>query len=157
MICALFQHYNILKQLNLPQEMAFEFYKVHNGVVCQTPGNLNPYYLGFKIWENLYKQNDEDFKKLLPIREQERDASFIRKYLTLEIALEANLCQFQEEERYYIISEVADSEGYKQIRNTLANEVGMGGMPIVQVKEVIQAENTLISRSNAGIRSQNWE
>ncbi|MEE1072045.1 MAG: SpoVR family protein [Cellulosilyticum sp.] len=141
---ATFCHYNILKQLNLPQEMAFEFYKVHNGVVCQTPGNLNPYYLGFKIWENLYKQNDEDFKKLLPIREQERDASFIRKYLTLEIALEANLCQFQEEERYYIISEVADSEGYKQIRNTLANEVGMGGMPIVQVKEVIQAENTLI-------------
>jgi stage V sporulation protein R len=54
------------------------------------------------------------------------------------------LCQFQEEERYYIISEVADSEGYKKIRNTLASEVGMGGMPIVQVKDVMHAENTLL-------------
>lgn len=141
---ATFCHYSILKQLSLPQEMMFEFLKVHNGVVCQVPGSLNPYYLGFKIWEKLYQKYDGDFKQLLPIREQERDASFIRKYLTLEIALESNLCQFQEEERYYIISEVADSEGYKKIRNTLANEVGMGGIPIVQVKEVVEAENTLI-------------
>ena len=141
---ATFCHYSILKQLNLPQEMMLEFLKVHNGVVCQVPGNLNPYYLGFKIWEDLYHKHDDDFKQLLTIREQERDASFIRKYLTLEIALESNLCQFQEEERYYIISEVADSEGYKKIRNTLANEVGMGGIPIVQVKEVVEAENTLI-------------
>lgn len=141
---ATFTHYTILKNLNLPQEMMIEFLKVHNGVVCQVPGNLNPYYLGFKIWESLYHKHGEDFKQLLPIREQERDASFIRKYLTLDIALESNLCQFQEEERYYTISEVADSEGYKQIRNTLANEVGMGGMPIVQVKDVVSAENTLI-------------
>ena len=141
---ATFCHYNIVKQLDLPQEMMLEFYKVHNGVVCQTPGSLNPYHLGFKIWEHLYEEVGGDFKQLLPIREQERDASFIRKYLNLEIALESNLCQFQEEERYYIISEVADSEGYKKIRNTLANEVGMGGMPIVQVKDVLQAENTLL-------------
>lgn len=141
---ATFCHYTILKHLNLPQEMMFEFYKVHNAVVCQTPGQLNPYCLGFKIWEQLYMKNGEDFKKLLPIREQERDASFIRKYLSLEICLDSNLCQFQEEERYYIISEVADSEGYKKIRNSLANEVGMGGLPVVQVKEVLQAENTLV-------------
>lgn len=141
---ATFTHYTILKNLNLPQEMMIEFLKVHNGVVCQVPGNLNPYYLGFKIWEDLYHKHGEDFKQLLPIREQERDASFIRKYLTLDIALESNLCQFQEEERYYTISEVADSEGYKQIRNTLANEVGMGGMPIVQIKDVVSAENTLV-------------
>lgn len=141
---ATFCHYNILKRLNLPEGLAIEFYKVHNGVVCQSPGQLNPYHLGFKIWQSLYEKYDKDFKQLLMIREQERDASFIRKYLTLEICLESNLCEFQEEERYYMISEVADSEGYKKIRNTLANEVGMGGLPIIQVKEVVQSENTLI-------------
>lgn len=141
---ATFCHYSILNQLDLPEGMAIEFYKVHNGVVCQSPGSLNPYHLGFKIWQSLYERYEGDFKQLLKIRQQERDASFIRKYLTLDIALESHLCQFQEEERYYIISEVADSEGYKQIRNSLANEVGMGGLPIVQVKEMIQAENTLI-------------
>lgn len=141
---ATFCHYTILKELNLKTELALEFYKVHNSVICQVPGQLNPYYLGFKIWSDLFEKNDRDFKKLLPIREQERDASFIRKYLTFEICQESNLCKFDEEERYYIISEVADSEGFKQIRNTLANQVGMGGTPIVQVKEVNQSENTLI-------------
>lgn len=141
---ATFCHYHTLQQLGLPPEMVLEFYKVHNAVVCQTPGSLNPYHVGFKIWEDLYEKHDRNYKSLLPIREQERDASFIRKYLTFEIALESHLCQFQEEERYYMISEVADSEGYKKIRNTLANEVGMSGLPIVQVKDVIQAENTLI-------------
>lgn len=141
---ATFCHYTILKEMGLDQGMALEFYKVHNSVICQTPGELNPYHLGFKIWESLFEKNGRDFKKLLPIREQERDASFIRKYLSYEICLESNLCQFEEEERYYIISEVADSQGYKKIRNTLANQVGMGGIPIIQVKEVLQAENTLV-------------
>lgn len=141
---ATFTHHTILQNLGLPPDMMLEFLKVHSGVVCQVPGSLNPYFLGYKIWEDLYHKNGDDFKQLLPIREQERDASFIRKYLTLDIALESNLCQFQEEERYYTISEVADSEGYKKIRNTLANEVGMGGMPVVQVKDVNNAENTLI-------------
>lgn len=141
---ATFCHYTILKEMGLSQSLALEFYKVHNSVICQTPGNLNPYHLGFKMWERLFEENDRDFKKLLPIRAQERDASFIRKYLDYEICLESNLFQFEEEERYYIISEVADSEGYRKIKNTLANQVGMGSIPIVQVKEVQQAENTLI-------------
>lgn len=141
---ATFTHYTILNQLALPPELALEFYKVHNGVICQTPGSLNPYFIGFKIWEALYNKYDRDFKKLLAIREQERDASFIRKYLTYEIALESHLCEFTEEERYYVISEVANSEGYKQIRNTLASQVGMAGMPIVQVKEVLAQEHTLV-------------
>ena len=141
---ATFTHYTILKALGLDQGLMMEFYKVHNSVICQTPGRLNPYHLGFRIWEKLFEKNDRDFKKLLPIRQQERDASFIRKYLDAELCLESNLFQVDEEERYYVISEVSDHEGYKQIRNTLANQVGMGGIPIIQVKEVLQAENTLV-------------
>lgn len=141
---ATYCHYTILKELGLDQNLAFEFYKVHNNVICQSPGSLNPYHIGFKIWESLFEANGRDFKKLLPIREQERDASFIRKYLTYDICLESNLCEFEEEERYFVISEVADNEGYIKIRNTLANEVGMGGIPIVQVKDVVQNENILV-------------
>lgn len=74
----------------------------------------------------------------------ERDASFIRKYLTYDLAMKSHLCEFQEEERYYIVSEVANDIGWKQIRNTLANSVGMGGMPVVQVKEMLHQEHTLV-------------
>lgn len=141
---ATFCHYNTMNRLGLGPDLMFEFYKVHNAVVCQHPGSLNPYHLGYQIWKDLYEKNDHDFTKLLHIREQERDSSFIRKYLTLDIALESNLVQFQEEDRYYIVSDVADSEGYKNIRNTLASQVGMGGIPIVEVVDVLEADNTLV-------------
>lgn len=141
---ATFWHYTILNRLSLNQGMSLEFYKVHNSVICQVSGQLNPYYLGFKIWQDLYHQYDGDFKKLAEIRMLERDASFIRKYLTYDLATKSHLCEFQEEERYYVVSEVANDIGWKQIRNTLANNVGMGGMPVVQVKEMLHQEHTLV-------------
>lgn len=141
---ATFWHYTILNRLGLDQGMSLEFYKVHNSVICQVPGQLNPYYLGFKIWQDLYQQFDGNFKKLAEIRMLERDASFIRKYLTYNIAAESHLCEFQEEERYYVVSEVANDLGWKHIRNTLANNVGVGGMPVVQVKEMLHQEHTLV-------------
>lgn len=141
---ATFWHYTILNRLGLDQGMSLEFYKVHNSVICQVPGQLNPYYLGFKIWKYLYERFEGDFKKLAEIRSLERDASFIRKYLTYELAEESHLCEFQEEDRYYIVSEVANEQGWKQIRNTLANSVGVGSIPVVQVKDMLHQEHTLV-------------
>ncbi len=142
---ATFWHYMILNRLGLDQGKSIEFYKVHNSVICQVPGQLNPYYLGFKIWQDLYEQYHGDFKKLAQIRTLERDASFIRKYLTYELTMESHLCELKdEEERYYVVSEVANEEGWRNIRNSLANNVGMGGIPVVQVKEMCHQEQTLI-------------
>jgi stage V sporulation protein R len=140
---ASFWHYQILNQLELPQGMQLEFLKVHNGVIAPAIGHLNPYYLGFKIWEDLYYKHNGDFKVLSEIREVNRDASFIRHYLTYELAETSHLFTFEEEDRYYIIKEVADSEGWKKIRNTLANQVGVGGIPVIQVEGVSKKDNTL--------------
>lgn len=141
---ATFWHYQIFKRLGVPQGLELEFYKVHNGVICQVPGNLNPYYIGFKIWQDLYNKYDGDFKKLAQIRTAERDASFIRSHLTYELCEESHLCELEEEERYYVVSEVSNEEGWKNIRNTLANSVGMGSIPTIRVKEVLRHENTLV-------------
>ena len=145
---ATFWHYTILKRLNLDQGKNIEFYKVHNNVICQTPGRLNPYHIGFEIWRDLYTKYNGDFKKLASIRELERDQSFIRKYLTYELAESSHLCEIKDEdEGYYIISEVSNDEGWKQIRNSLANSVGLASMPIVQITEVKHQENTLVLES----------
>jgi stage V sporulation protein R len=141
---ATFWHYNLLNKLELSQSMQLEFYKVHNNVICQRPGSLNPYYLGFKIWQRLYEKYDGDFKKLAVIRETERDASFIRSYLDYDLSLESKLCEFEEEERYYIVSEVANDKGWKKIRNTLAENVGIGSIPIIQVQDIVKSEDCLI-------------
>ncbi|WP_069998150.1 SpoVR family protein [Cellulosilyticum sp. I15G10I2] len=141
---ATFWHYNILNELSLSKGMQIEFYKVHNNVICQRPGSLNPYFLGFKIWQSLYNKYEGNFEKLAAIRATERDASFIRSYLTYELAAESNLCEFEEEERYYIVSEVSDDLGWKKIRNTLAETIGIGGIPSIQVKDIRKSENCLI-------------
>jgi DNA mismatch repair protein MutL len=86
------------EQLELGQEMQMEFYKVHHNVICQRAGSLNPYYLGFKIWQSLYEKYDGDFKELARIRESERDVSFIRSYLTYDLCSEGKLCEFEEDE-----------------------------------------------------------
>lgn len=141
---ATFWHYQILSALKLEEGMQVEFYKVHHNVICQRPGTLNPYYLGFNIWNDLYNKYDRSFKKLADIRANQRDASFIRSYLTYELADESHLCEFEEEERYYIVSEVASDTGWKKIRNTLAETMGIGSIPTIQVKDVLQGEKTLV-------------
>ncbi|MHC1747769.1 MAG: SpoVR family protein [Cellulosilyticaceae bacterium] len=141
---ASFWHYTILKKLDLPPDMNMEFLKVHNNVISPVVGGLNPYYLGFKIWENLYNKYNGDFKKLSFIRSVERDASFIRNHLTYEICAESNLFEYEEEERYFVISEVSSSEGWKKIRNTLAQSTGLAMVPTIYVEDVIKNDNTLV-------------
>ncbi len=147
---ATFWHYQMFKQLGVPQGLELEFYKVHNGVICQVPGSLNPYYIGFKIWQDLYKKYDGDFKKLAQIRSAERDASFIRSHLTYELCLESHLFELEEEERYYVVSEVSNEEGWKNVRNTLANSVGMGSIPTIRVKEVLKHDNNTLVLEHVG-------
>ncbi len=141
---ATFWHYTLLNKLDLEQGMQVEFLKVHNNVICQRPGNLNPYYLGFKIWQSLYERFQGDFKELARIRSSEGDSSFIRSYLTYKLCEESHLCEVQEEERYYAISEVANEKGWKTIRNTLAENVGLGSLPSIYVEDTLKNENCLV-------------
>jgi stage V sporulation protein R len=135
-------HYHILQELDLDKGQYLEFLKMHNGVICPATGRINPYYVGFKIWEDISKRFD-DPKKMFEVRALERDASFIRKYLTFELSREMNLFKFDEKEQYYIVTEVADEDGWKNIRNYFAGTVGMGNIPIIRVKEVIKSDHTL--------------
>lgn len=141
---ASFWHYKIMGELGLDQGMYMEFLKHHNNVICTVPGRLNPYFIGFKIWEDLYNKHNGNFKELSRIRQVERDASFIRQYLTYEICNDSHLFEFEEEERYYIVSEVSNSEGWRKVRNTLANNVGLGSIPTIHVEEINKNDRTLI-------------
>ena len=141
---ASYWHYNILNKLNLPQGMQIEFLKRHNAVIRPHVGSINPYYVGFKIFEDLMKKNNGDHKKIFEVREIERDQSFIRKYLTAELCEELNLFAYAKKGTDYIVTEVADDDGWKKIRNSLANSVGMGSIPSIRVTELVQKDNTLI-------------
>lgn len=138
---ASYWHYKILNKLELPQNLHLEFIKRHNDVVSPRLGGLNPYYLGFKMFEDLEKRYGT--KKIFEVREVERDYSFIRRYLTLELCQEMNLFEYAKRDSDYIVKEVSDEEGWKEIRDTLSNNCGMGMVPYIQVVDV-ERDRTLI-------------
>jgi len=83
-----------------------EFCKCHSGVVSpgSNPFNINPYYLGFKVltdirerWDKLHQAGKSDIngiQKVIQVAAEEDDASFLRNYLTKELATELGLFNY---------------------------------------------------------------
>ncbi|NME82190.1 SpoVR family protein [Clostridium sp. SM-530-WT-3G] len=138
---ASYTHYNILKELDLPQDLHLEFLKRHNDVIAPMIGGLNPYYIGFKIFEDLDKKYGKD--KIFEVREIERDSSFLRRYLTKELCEELNLFEYNHRTFDTVIEEISDEEGWKKIRDTLSYTSGMGNIPYVRVTDMDKKDYTL--------------
>lgn len=138
---ASYWHYTILKNLNLDENLHFEFLKRHNDVVAPIVGGINPYYIGFKMFQDLEKRYGRE--KIFEVREVERDASFIRRYLTLDLCEELNLFQYGKRNFDYYIEEVSDDEGWKKIRDNLAFTSGLGGVPYIRVIDLNTKNYTL--------------
>jgi stage V sporulation protein R len=138
---ASYTHYNVLKQLDLPQELHLEFLKRHNDVIAPAIGGLNPYYIGFKIFEDIEKRYGKE--KIFEVREIERDSSFLRRYLTRELGEELNLFQYNVRTFDTVIEEISDKTGWKTIRDTLSYTAGMGNIPYIRVMDLNKKNYTL--------------
>lgn len=134
-------HYKTLQALHLPAGLQLEFAKRHNDVVRPIPGGINPYYLGFELLRDI----EERFgaPKLFEVREVERDASFLRRYLTRELCERLHLFEYRKKDSDYLVSEVADEQGWEQIRDTLADSAGMGQIPYIRVVDLSPKDKTL--------------
>lgn len=141
---ASFWHYNILNSLELSQSLQMEFIKRHNQVIRPHEGHINPYFLGFKIFEDLHARNGGEITKLFGVRELERDESFIRRYLTYEVCRDLNLYQYVRTGNEYVVSEVSDEEGWMKVRDAIAASAGMGGVPSIRVSEKVRQDNTVM-------------
>jgi stage V sporulation protein R len=147
---ASYWHKKILESLDLDQGLHLEFIVRHNQVVCPIPGSINPYHLGLKIWEDIYRRHTEPTpqeiekygkpdksgtEKLFEVREVERDTSFLRRYLTEELMREMDLFQYQARGDELVIDKVSDDEGWKQVKETLIKNVGTGSIPVIKVED----------------------
>lgn len=139
---ASYWHYNILKELKLPDQLYFEFIKRHNDVIAPGIGYINPYFIGFKIFEAMDKNFGRN--KIFEARKLERDESFIRRYLTEELCNELNLFEYAKEKENYIIKEVSDENGWMEIRNALCSSCGMGMVPLIRITEMSNKDKKLI-------------
>lgn len=124
---ASYWHYRLLQELTLPQGLHFEFLQRHNLVVRPHERQINPYFIGFKIFEYLDKNSGRN--EIFKIREQERDQSFLRRFLNQELCEELCLFNYKVRGIDVVVTEVADEEGWRTIRDELANMVGLGMVP----------------------------
>lgn len=141
---ASYWHQRILRELDLTSEETIEFATLNAGVVQPSKHQINPYYLGLKILENIeyrYDHPTEEMKrlgikpnsgreKLFEVRELESDISFIRNYLTKELVQREDLYLFEKKGRNYQIT----TKDYKKIRDQLVAMRINGGFPYITVE-----------------------
>lgn len=141
---ASFWHYKILKSLNLDFKDYIEFLKNHNQVVSPIVRGINPYYIGFKIFMDIEKRFG--IEKAFEARALERDSSFLRKYLTKDLVNSLKLYKFGKKSFEFVVEEVGDEEGYKEIINKFSNNVGCGNIPSIKVEAFEEENNCLVLR-----------
>jgi spore cortex formation protein SpoVR/YcgB (stage V sporulation) len=149
-------HAEIINNYTFTPEEMFEFGVLHSDVV--NPGSrmgVNPYYLGYKIlvdvekrWDELYKEGKSKIngkQKLLEIRMLENDVSFLRNYLTQELAEKLELFTYGYACDHYPHSkrlcpkcgEIAiKSRKFEDVIETLIASKFNYGMPRILVREV---------------------
>lgn len=157
---ASYWHHKILNELELPQGLHMEFVVRHNQVLRPTPGGLNPYHLGFVIWndiearwnrgdtgreftddrpqEDIATMNENDTpgrKKIFEVRESDRDVSFLRRFLTEDIMRELDIFQHEKRGKDRVVTKVADEESWQQVKQTLLQSIGMGSIPNITVQD----------------------
>ncbi|WP_446897331.1 SpoVR family protein [Clostridium sp. LBM24168] len=139
---ASYWHYKILHLLDLPDSLYIEFIKRHNDVITPIMGSINPYHLGFKMFEDIETRCGID--KIFEIRMLERDESFIRRYLTKDLCHKLNLFQYSKDGSNYIVEDISDDTGWIKIRNTLCSNCGMGTIPNIIVEDISKKDGSLI-------------
>jgi len=135
-------HYKIIQELNLPDSLHLPFLKLHNQVVRPHLGQLNPYHLGFKLFEKIIEE--EGFDEAMIVREVHNDISFLRFYLDEEFMQDMNYFSysFKKTKKAITIDDVSDEDGWEKVRDELIRNVGLNRVPIVYVDEV-EKDNTL--------------
>ncbi len=147
---ASYWHKHILDALDLPQGLQLEFLVRHNQVVRPMPGSLNPYYVGLRLWEEIAKgaasPSPEERERTRPpaeapiqtifhVREVDRDISFLRRFLTEELARDLDLFRYEPKGEDLVVTHIADAEGWAQVKETLLRNVGMGQIPVMKIED----------------------
>jgi stage V sporulation protein R len=140
-------HARIMREMNLSTSDHLEFAGLHAGVVSPHKGQLNPYYLGYKIFEDIEKRWDkpskedqemfgrrggEGWEKVMEVRELENDTSFLRNYLTEELCEELDLFVYQlVDEEEWTVTE----KRWQRVRDQLVANMTNFGFPYIEVTD----------------------
>ncbi len=141
-----FWHSRIMRELDLSTEEHIEFANLHSSVVCPHKNQLNPYYLGYKIFEDIEKRWDnpseeerkkfgrsggEGRAKIFEVRELDNDISFLRNYLTRDLCEELDLFVFELQDDEWTVTE----KNWEKVRDTMVGNMTNFGCPYIEVTD----------------------
>ncbi|HXF05172.1 MAG TPA: SpoVR family protein [Blastocatellia bacterium] len=142
---ASFFHSRIMRELDLTDQEYLDFAELHAAVVSPRKGSLNPYYIGYRIfedierrWNNPTEEEQKKFgrlpgtgrEKIFEVRELENDVSFIRNYLTKELVedLDLYLYELRDEEEWVITD-----KSWERVRDQIVADMTNLGFPYIEV------------------------
>ena len=146
---ASFWHYKILHELNLSEDYHVPFMKMHNAVVRPHIGGVNPYHLGFYIFQKL--EREYGLEKCFEVRETHDDVAAIRLFLDEEDFRELNFFSHQQQKNGdVVISEVADHDDWKVVRSDLIKNTGINTIPQIYVDRIEKQGGLVLKHEHDG-------
>ena len=135
-------HQKIINELNLPDSLYLPFIKLHNQVIRPHLGQINPYHLGYTLFQKIIEE--KGFEEAKTIREVHNDITFLRFYTDEEFMREHNYFSysFNKKQQSSIVDDVSDVEGWEKVRDAMITNVGLNRIPVVFVEE-IEKDGTL--------------
>lgn len=142
-------HSRIMRKLGdigvISDSETIEFAQLHSGVLSPSPTSLNPYYLGFKILEDIERrwdnptQEEQDrlgrkpgrgLQKIFEVRELDNDVSFLRNYLTEDLVKDLDLYVYKKEGDEWVITE----KNWEKVRDSIVANLNNFGSPYLAVE-----------------------
>lgn len=142
-------HSRIMRRLGetgiISDSETIEFAQLHSGVLSPSRTSLNPYYLGFKMLEDIERRWDNPtpeerdrlgrkpgmgMKKLFEVREMENDVSFLRNYLTQDLVKDLDLYLYKKEGDEWVIAE----KNWEKVRDGIVASMNNFGSPYLVVE-----------------------
>jgi len=145
---ASYWHYRMMHELNLPDSMHIPFLKMHNEVVRPHLGSINPYHLGFYLFQRIEERHG--LEECFIARESLNDESFIRQYLTEEDCVDLNLFSFGLDKKDFVIDDVSDNEGWRSVKQNLIKQVSANNIPSIVVEGVDEANILTLKHEHDG-------
>ena len=126
---AAFWHARIMRALDLSSTEHLEFSRMHAWVLSPSRRQINPYFVGMKIFEDIERRFETE--RVLEVRELENDVSLLRNYLTDDLVEELDLYLYRREGDEWVIVD----KDWEQVRDTLVGSMTNFGQPYIVVDD----------------------
>ncbi len=126
---AAFWHARIMRELELSSAEYLEFSRMHASVLSPSRRQINPYYVGMKMFEDIEQRFG--LERAMEVRELDNDVSFLRNNLTEELVEDLDLYLYRREGDRWVVVD----KDWEHVRDALVHGMTNFGQPYIAVED----------------------